>query len=96
MGSIKAAGFVVQIFANGGRCKRVGLLRCEGLFDGVATCLAELLAGCVAAFEDFDAVVGVGVVRGGDVNGEIETHLIETVVDGGGGENTDAGVFDAE
>lgn len=49
-----------------------------------------------ATFEDFDTVVGVGVVAGGDVNGEIIAHFVKTVVDGGGGKDAGRGIFDAE
>lgn len=54
------------------------------------------MAGGFAAFENFDAIVGVGVVRGGDVDSKIETHLIKAVIDGGSGEDADAGVLEAE
>ena len=66
------------------------------MFDCFATFGAEFDAGFVAAFEDFDAVVGVGVVAGGDVNGEIEAHMVEAVIDGRSGKDADAHVFDAE
>ncbi len=35
-------------------------------------------------------------MAGGNVDGEIETHVIETVIDGGGRKDADVGVFDAE
>ena len=54
------------------------------------------MAGSIAAFKDFDAIVGVGVVAGGDVDGEIKAHVIETVIDGGSGEDTGTTIFDAE
>ena len=47
-------------------------------------------------FENFDAVVGVGIVRSGDVNGEIETHFSETEIDCGGRQNAGGRKFDAE
>ena len=49
-----------------------------------------------AAFEDFDAVVGIGIVAGGDVDGKIEAHLVKTVVNGRSGKNAGAHIFDTE
>ena len=49
-----------------------------------------------SAFKDFDAVVGEGIVRSGDVDGKIEIHFVETIVDAGGRENAGAGVFDTK
>ena len=50
----------------------------------------------VATFEDFDAVVGDGVVGSGDVNGEIETHVVKAIIDSGSGKNAGTRVFDTE
>ena len=50
----------------------------------------------VATFEDFDAVVGNGVVGGGDVDSEIKAHFMKAVIDGGSGKNASVRVFDAE
>ena len=49
-----------------------------------------------ATFENLDTVVSVRIVTGGDIDSEVETHLVEAVVDGGGGENADTGIFNAE
>ena len=49
-----------------------------------------------AAFENFDAVVGVGVVGGGDVDSVIIAHFIETVINGGGGKDAGTRIFKAE
>ena len=72
------------------------MCRIEGGFDGFAALLGEFLTIVGAAFEDFDTIVGVRIVAGGNVDGEVEAHLIETVVDGGGGENANIHVFDTE
>ena len=86
----------MKVFPDSGGCERVGWSRVEDGFDGGAAFGAEFLTIVGAAFEDFDAIVGVGIMAGGDVDGKIEAHLIETVVDSWGGEDAGAHIFDAE
>ncbi len=93
---IECDGFAVEVFAVGGRGWFVGYRCREGFFNSCAGGLAEFLTVSGAAFENFDAVVGVGVVRGGDVEAKVEAHFVETVVDGWGRENADARVFEAK
>ena len=93
---VECDGFVMQIFAVGRGNETDGLSFCDGGFNGLATFFAEFLAGRKAAFKNFDAVIGVGIVRGGNVNGEVEAHFKKAVIDGWSGENADGRVFDTE
>ena len=68
----------------------------DSFFDEIATFLTEFLRAVFAAFENFDAVIGVGVVGGSDVDGDVETHFGKAVVDGWGGKYADVTILDAE
>ena len=90
-------GFVVEIFSDSGGYRCVGQARSQGRLDGLAAVFAKFGAGAVCiAFKDFDAIVGVGIMGGGDVDSDIKTHLGETIINGGGRKNADVAVFDAE
>ena len=54
------------------------------------------MAAVWAALKNFDAVVGVRVVGSGNIDGEIESHFVKTIIDSGSGEDAGAAVFDAE
>ena len=68
----------------------------DSFFDSFATWLGELNAGVWPALEDFDAIVGVWVVRSGNVDSEIEAHFVKTIIDGWSWEYANGGVFEAE
>ena len=94
---VEVEGFGVEIFVVGRGSGGVGKIGGgEGSFYSGAGVRGEFLTGGGAAFEDFDTVVGIGVMGGGDVDGEIEAHFVETVVDSGGGEDAGGGIFEAE
>ena len=54
------------------------------------------MAGSGTTFKNLNAIVGVGVVRSGDVDSEIKAHLIKTVVNGGGRQDANVAVFDTK
>ena len=88
-------GFIVEIGAVGGRNDIDGLVFVDSLFNCFASWGLEFDAVALAALKDFDTVVCIWVMRGGDVDSEIEAHLIETIVDGRGGKDVDSGVLKA-
>ena len=57
---------------------------------------AEFGALVGPTFKNLDAVVGVGIVRSGDIDGKIKAHFVKTVVNARGGEDAGAGVFDTK
>ena len=86
----------MKTFAKAGRDGGVGFLGVDGFFDAFAAFFAKFDTRFVASFENLDAIIGIRVVASRDIDGEIETHFIKTVINGWGRENTCVGVFDAK
>ena len=88
MFQVEAESFGVEVFAvRGGSRGEIEILS-KRRFNGGATLFGEFGALRFASFEDFNSVVCIGVVAGGDVDGEVEAHLIKAVVDARGGKNS--------
>ena len=94
---VEVESFGVEVFAvsgGGGSVEKVG--GGEDGFDFGTTGFAELGALGAPAFEDFDAIVGEGIVGGGDVDGKIKAHCVKTVIDARGGKDAGVSVFNAK
>ena len=89
MFEIEGKSFIMEVFAEAGGDGVVWLRIVERLLDACAGFGVEFDALVVAAFEDFDTVVGVRIVTSGHIDSEVETHLIETVINSRSGEDAD-------
>ena len=96
MFAVDGDGFVTQVHAVARSDFGTFFLSDNSGFDGFAAFFAEFDAGCGTTLKNFDAIVGVGIVGGSDVDGKIKAHLIKTVVNGRRGQNSDRGVLEAE
>ena len=89
-------GFVVNVFPQSGRGESARFFGIERVFDRAAAGFAKLDAGGGATFEDFDAVVGVWIMRSCDIDCKIKPHFIKAIINGWSRQNAYRRVFDAK
>ena len=65
----------------------------DGKFNSFAADFGEFLTIIGATFENFDTVVGVGVMGSGNVDCKIELHFIKTIINGRSGKDAGSGIF---
>ena len=67
----------------------------DSVFYTLAAFFAKFNTASFATFKDFDAVVGMGIVGGSNVNGEIKSHLIKTIINSGSWKDASVKIFGA-
>ena len=91
---IKGAGFLGKVFGGDWRERGEIERRIKRGFDGFLAWGGKFNTIVFATLKDFNTIIYIGIMRGGNVDGKVEAHFVKTVIDCGGGKDADGGGFE--